>query len=254
MKTKDLEEYLLNILNPDRKWFMDKRSNGLQINACDEINKIAFGVSANLELFKKSKEAGADAVIVHHGLSFNEIENSTPDFLLGNRLKFLYQNKLSLFGYHYLLDHHAELGNNAQILKLIDLEPEAAFALEEIGHWGWSGSYKKSVDLDSIFKKLNAAFQDNAQIYKFGPKEIMSVGVCSGKGWDTIYEAHERKLDLVITGEVSEPVQEACREMGLNVIWGGHYITETFGVKALMKKIEKDLKIEAEFIDVPNLI
>ncbi len=254
MKIDDLENYFLKILNPKNEKFFDPfGANGLQIRASEEILKIAFGVDLSLEFLKKAKEFGADAVLTHHGIRF-DIKNFALDEILQNRLKFLYQNKISNFGFHFLLDHNEEFGNNSEILKILNLKPRYPFSISsgETLSWGWGDEFEKEENLNEIFEILNKNFFGNAKIHKFGKEKIKKVAVCSGFGSQDIFLAKDFGADLFITGELKHYDQEIARELKMNIIFGGHYITETFGVKALAKKTKNDLGLETEFIDIPN--
>jgi len=262
MNTKELREYFFKVLNPDNKGFQDGVVNDLQIDCENEnIKKIAFGVTASLEFLEKAKEFGADVVVLHHGIGLRDkyINNSVPILPIQRRLKFLYQNNISLFGFHFLLDADENLGHNALALKnlgLNDLEgfgelkgPSSGFS-----HWGWKSKFDEDIDINEIFEKLNELYLGNAQIYQFGSKKIKKIGVVTGGASSCIHEAYNEDLDLFVTGEVAEATQGFAKEYGINIIWGGHYITERVGVLALMERVKKDLDVECEFIEVMNKI
>ncbi|GAB4141901.1 MAG: Nif3-like dinuclear metal center hexameric protein [Patescibacteria group bacterium] len=254
MKLNDLRNYFLKTLNPKNQKFSDPfGANDLQIVGKEEVKKISFGVDLSLEFLKKSKEFGADVVVTHHGIRF-DVENFTLNEVLQNRLRFLYQNQISNFGFHFLLDWNEEFGNNAQILKLLNLKPKIPFSVDlgENLNWGWGDEFETEKSLEEIFEILNKNFFGNVKIYKFGKEKIKKIAVISGFGSGDLFLAKSFGADLFITGELKYYDQEIARELELNVIFAGHYITETFGVKALAEKTKKDLGLETEFIDVPN--
>ena len=248
MKRDEFNRYLLKTLNPSGNPVMDRYANGLQIEGSDEINKVVFGVDAVMEFFQKAHNASADAVIVHHGLLLSDIPKSIPDVLTQQRMKFLYQKNISLFAFHFLLDSHPELGHNSQVLQRLGIKPEKPFANFDGIHWGWEGNFSKPVKRIEAFEKLNAIFHKNAKMYDYGKAAISSVAVVTGRGTAAIDEVIEKNIDLFITGEVKGEHQEFCRESKLNLVWGGHYITETLGMKALMNKVEHETGLETEFI------
>jgi dinuclear metal center YbgI/SA1388 family protein len=255
IKIDDLEKYLFNKLNPKNAEILDMFTNGLQIHCTQDVNKIAFGVDASIEFMRKAIESGANTVIVHHGINFYKHNNCIPTEQFHNRLKFAFQNNLNVFGFHYLLDSHSELGNSAQVLILLGLKPLEPVYFDHGMYWGWGATSDKELDVNDIFTKLNEQFNSNAKMHQFGKKQINKIGVVTGSGSDSIDELFEKGYDLLITGDISESTQEKAREIGINVIWGGHYITEKLGVLAL--KNDLDLKIgkevETVFIEVENL-
>jgi len=255
MNVSELREYFLRVLNPENKNFGDDFANDLQINCYNEnIKKVGFGVSPSIEFFKRAKESGCDVVVCHHSLSLNNrgIDKSIPNKILNDRMKFLYENGISLFGFHYLLDNHFELGNNADIIRRIGCLNFDKFGVENDDNWGWSGEFDFEQDLDEVVEKLDEFYLGNSQVFKFGSEKIKRVAIVSGGGSDCLTEADRENIDLFITGNISESTQEIARELGINVLWGGHYITERVGVINLMEKVKKDLNLDCEFVEVMN--
>jgi len=252
MKLNGFERYLKNLLNPDNNPVKDPHANGLQVRGKEDVLQVAFGVSASMEFFYRAYEWGADACIVHHGLDFYAHKNCIPDTVFHNRLKFLFQNDMSLFGFHYLLDSHKEVGNSATVLEILNMKPDFPFGHYDGTAWGWGGNLKKPTNLDDVYPQVNDLFYGNATLYAFGNKEISTIGIVTGSGAFSINEAREKNIDLIITGDVKEGTQELCRELEINLIFGGHYITETFGVKALMESVKYDLGLQTEYFDITN--
>jgi dinuclear metal center YbgI/SA1388 family protein len=253
MTIVELQKYFLKLLNPENKLFHDMRANDLQINTHQDVKKIAFGVDASLEFMKEAVKNNADTIVVHHGISFTDCENSIPSVQLNKRLHYAYQNNLNVFGFHFLLDSHAELGNNAQIIKHLGFKIEKPAGEHNGDYWGWTATNPNGENLDNIYAKLNTLFDNNAKIHAFGSSEIDRILVISGGSSEALREAIENISDLFVCGEIKENTQEEARELGLNIVWGGHYITERFGPKALLEQTAKDTKLECVFIDVPNL-
>lgn len=254
-----LQKFLDDYLNYDRKidvWKIDSHmTNGLMIKGREEIQKIGFGVSASLELFKLAKKEKCDALVVHH--SFNLPPVNRYEQIFQNRIGYLMENDISLFGYHFLLDSHPEIGNNAQILKTIGAAKEQPY-YHHGDPWGWVGEYKKPAELRSIMANLKPYLSERTVLYDFGPKDIQKVVAISGKGAPTptvMQDLIDQKIDLYITGEVHEWNRELFREAGINFLAGGHYATEVFGLKALMDKvIEKFHSIDVKWLKLTNTI
>ncbi|MBR3632331.1 MAG: Nif3-like dinuclear metal center hexameric protein [Elusimicrobiaceae bacterium] len=225
--------------------------NGLQVQGRDQVRKIVFAVSANMEVFKRAKATKADMIIVHHGLLWGQEQALVGMF--GRRVGFLLENKISLLGYHLPLDKHPVCGHNAQLARVLGvqtLRPFAAYHGQDIGFCG-------EINPDSlpvITRRLERVCGAKALVLPFGPKKIRTVGIVSGGGWSMIGDAVRLGLDLFVTGSVDEPVQELCREGKINCVALGHYNSEKIGVKALMEVVRKQFSVETEFIDVKNPI
>lgn len=252
-----LQEYLDDYLYFDKKLDIAKieqhMADGLMVKGREKVGKIGFGVSASLSLFEKAKETKCDAIIVHH--AFNLPPYNRYDQIFQSRIGFLLKNEISLFGYHFLLDAHPEVGNNMQILKVLGAKPVKQF-FHHGNPWGWVGELENVEELSSIENKLKPFISKRSIFYSFGNNEIKRVVAISGKGApiaSAMQELIEEKIDLYITGEVHEWNRELFREAQINFIAGGHYATEVFGVKALMEKVEEKFpKLSIEWLEVYN--
>ena len=229
----------------------DSSCNGLQVQGRARVQKIVFGVSAGLELFKKAHAAGADMIIVHHGLLWGKEQPLTGTF--GRRVGFLLRHDISLAGYHLPLDKHPQIGHNALLLQALQAQyvrPFASYHGQDIGFYGEI----KPAALSAVVRKLERFCGAKALQLAFGPKQIRTVGAVSGGGWSMITDAAALGLDLFVTGSLDEPAQELCRENRLNCVALGHYNSEKPGVLALMDLTRRQFNIDTEFIDVPNPI
>jgi dinuclear metal center YbgI/SA1388 family protein len=253
----NLKNYLDEFMLFDKTMNVEKidplMANGLMVKGKEEINKIGFGVSASLAFFKIAKEAGYDALVVHH--SFNMPQINHYDEIFQNRIEYLLKNQISLFGYHFLLDAHPEIGNNKVILDTIGAKSTTPF-LHRGNPWGWIGEYKEELEFEKMMDLFRPFLSERVKIYDFGPKKIKRVVVCSGSGAPYSGEMQElidKKIDLFITGEGHEWNRELFREAEINFIAGGHYATEVFGVKTLMGKVSEQFpNIDSGWIDLVN--
>lgn len=252
-----LQIYLDGYLNFDKKLDIPKidpyMTNGLMVRGKEEIKKIGFGVSASLTLFEKAVNAKCEALIVHH--SFNYPPFNRHDEIFQNRFGFLVKNEISLFGFHFLLDAHPEVGNNVEILKVIGAKPTKQF-FHQGNPWGWIGEMEKETTLKAITLQLQPFFSKRTVIYKTSDTIIKKIVAISGKGAplaSAMQELTNEKIDLYITGEVHEWNRELFREAKINFIAGGHYATEVFGVKALMEKVKDYFpNVEGKWLEVEN--
>ncbi len=248
MRLEEIVEFLDEFLKIG-EW-RDKSVNGLQVEGKKEVEKIAFAVDACMEVFRRAKESEADLIVVHHGLIWNGL--SSIRGLMYRRIEFLIRNGISLYAAHIPLDAHRSIGNNVQILRILDLEPEEEFGEYQGKNIGYIGSFKDKRDLDDVIKSLKEKLNPDLKVLRFGGNEVKRIGAVSGRGGFAIEEAIEKDLDLFITGEVEHEIYHIAREGEINVVFGGHYATETLGIKALMRVVSEEFEIKTEFIDVPT--
>jgi len=248
MDLKELVEYLDNFFEV-KKW-NDKSINGLQVEGKSDVSKVAFAVDACMEVFVKAKQLNADMIIVHHGLIWEGIKSVRG--ITKARLKFLLENDISLYAVHLPLDAHPTIGNNVQLLRLIDVEPEDSFAEYNGRNVGYFGKLESKKPLDSIINTLKDKLNANLSVLKFGKDEVEWVGAVSGRGSFALAEAIDKGLDLFITGEADHSIYHLAKESQINVIFAGHYATETVGLKALMNVIRDEFELDTIFIDVPT--
>jgi dinuclear metal center YbgI/SA1388 family protein len=234
--------------------FDDYGPNGLQVPGAAEVSKIATGVSANLELLERSVASGAQLVLTHHGLLWGS-EVSPLSVPMAARLRALLCADASLAAYHLPLDAHPEIGNNALLRDALGLEPDARpFGEARGSHVGVIGRATEPVAIADLADRLREAVGREALVFDSGPAEIRSVGIVTGAGGFAIHEAGPLGLDALVTGEPSEPVMGEAREYGVHFLAGGHYATETFGIRRLGQLVAERFGVEHEFIDVPNPI
>jgi dinuclear metal center YbgI/SA1388 family protein len=248
MRREKLLNFLLNYLQCDE--YIDSCFNGLQVEGRSEINKIVIGVSASVDLFEKAIEEKADAIIVHHGIIWN-YENPVVKGGYRERLRLLLINDLNLFAFHLPLDAHPEIGNNAQICRLLNLHNIQPFGDYKGRFIGMRGEID-NIPKEKFFKNLEALMERKPIIFAFGQNKIKKVGVISGEAQKELKQAVDEGLDVFITGEVSERIMYYAKEEKIHFISSGHYATEKFGVLALGDLLENKFKLNIKFIDIPN--
>lgn len=239
-----LNEYLKINEIKDDSW------NGLQFEGKSKVKKIVFAVDASNDTFNKAIEKNADMIVVHHG-HFWRTSNPSVTEWGKKRLDILNFGNISLYACHLPLDRHAVVGNNAQLLTILGAKVEEEFSLYEGSNIGWIGSVKKTY-LTEIEKTLNKALNTKCVVLPFGKELVEKIAVCSGGGgYARFFEALNKRVDLYLTGD-QVSVYSTAKDAMFNVIFAGHYATETVGVKALSEIISKQFKIETEFIDIPT--
>jgi len=232
--------------------FDDYGPNGLQVPGKREVNKLATGVSANLELLEAAVGSGAELVMTHHGL-FWGAEAAPLSVPMAARLRALLCADASLAAYHLPLDAHAEIGNNALLRDRLGLDPDQrAFGEAKGSAVGVVGRFREPIEVGELARRVREATGRDPLVFESGPERIASVGIVTGGGSFAIHDAGRLGLDALVTGEPSEPVMGEAREYGVHFLAGGHYATETFGIRRLGELAAERFGVEHSFIDVPN--
>ncbi|MDY3131027.1 MAG: Nif3-like dinuclear metal center hexameric protein [Treponema sp.] len=228
--------------------------NGIQIQNSEpeskQIKKIAFAVDACEETAKKAAEAGAHLLFVHHGLFWGGCQTITGSFY--KRISTFIKNDLALCAYHIPLDANNPYGNNWGLAARLGLRN-----CESFGTWrgmvlGVKGELSEELTINELAERVLRKGVTPRSVLSLGKEKIKTVGIISGGASDDVADAIEQGLDCYITGEFAHEDYHLAREMGINVIGGGHYETETVGVSLVMEKVEKELGIECIFVDVPT--
>ena len=229
--------------------FDDVSNNGLQLDRAIEqsnnpnnrtISTVAFAVDASVRAVEAAAKAGAQLLVVHHGISWGGgIKRLTGG--VGNVVRAAMKANLAIAAYHLPLDAHPTLGNNAQLAKYFGLKkvrPAFSYHGNVIGVVGKCSN----VRMFELAKRLGLEISDS-NIQSFKHSNIALVGVCSGGAGEFAEEAKNLGCDLYVTGEASWGDVIAAENCGMRMICAGHYETEVFGVRALSKAMKKALKL-----------
>lgn len=234
----------------------DISANGVQVFGKKQINKVAAGVSINLEFIQKAIKFGADFLITHHGINLSNkyIFNSRLDLAAQKRLRLVFTHDLTVAAYHAALDIQPDFGNNASIIKLL-----GAHRLDTSYYdgWGWVGEFETPVSIKLLQKKCEQIFSHPVYTALLGNDLIKRIGVCSGGSklfGRSLFEAKEKQIDLHITGEIVENLDHLAVESEINYFACGHYATETLGVKNLCEILRTHYgnSLDLKFIDIPS--
>ena len=231
----------------------DSSVNGLQIRTRTNkhISSIGFAVDACLSTFEKAKKQGVDLLIVHHGIIWRPQKDHD---LADKRVAYLKKNSIALYAAHLPLDLNAEYGNNIQLARLLGVQDPKKFGRYHGIKIGYAGEFKSALSLGSISAILTKHLKTRCRIYQFGKKSIRSIGIISGGGGSILGDAVKECLDCFLVGEIDLAIYNAAKEHGITLIVGGHYATETVGVKALMPLIRTEFNVKTVFIsDKKNL-
>lgn len=249
MNRDELITYLDDYLRV--KEIEDSSQNGLQVEGPEEVTKVAFAVDGCQAAFKQAVAAGAQLLIVHHGLFW-----SKPFRLVGSlfqRVKTLIDGGCGLYASHLPVDCHPQVGNNAELARLLGLKDTRAFGEYEGQKIGVGGVLEPPIPLDVLVERLaRATGEPPVRVLAHGPAEVSQVGCISGFGSDMMAQVVDAGFDTFVTGETSHSFFHQAAERGLNVVYGGHYATETLGVKALARHLEEKFGLETTFLDIPT--
>jgi len=226
----------------------DGAVNGLQVENSGKVTKIAATVDASLPTVKKAIAAKADLLIVHHGLFWSARHPWTG--YNHELLKLLIENDLAIYSSHLPLDFHPRLGNNAILCALLGLKGTRPFLFAHGQHIGLRSETK--ISRAELVKRLERATGAPAKLIPAGPEICERIGVCTGGAGQELARAVGEGVDAFITGEGQHWTYAMAEEMKVNLIYGGHYATETFGVKALAAHLSKKFRVPWTFLDHPT--
>jgi dinuclear metal center YbgI/SA1388 family protein len=249
MKRDKLIDYLDEYLRVGE--IEDASRNGLQVEGPGEIKRVAFAVDACLASFKQAVLEEVQLLVVHHGLFWSEPQRVVgPHF---RRLQTLIEGRCGLYAVHLPLDAHPEVGNNAEMARLLRLADTRAFGTYHRLDIGVAGVLEPPLDIPTLIGRvIEALGTPPIRVLDHGPDEIRTVGCVSGGAASMMDQAATEELDAYITGETSHTFFHQAAERGLNVVFAGHYATETLGVKALARHLEDRFGVETVFLHIPT--
>jgi dinuclear metal center YbgI/SA1388 family protein len=223
-------------------------ANGLQVENRGNVTRIAATVDASLTTVKLAIAAQADLLIVHHGLFW-----APTHPWIGKRyemLQLLIESDLAVYSSHLPLDAHPRLGNNAQFSAALGLKKLRPFFLSHGQHIGFKT--RQRISRKDLLKRLERATESKALLIPGGRDFCERIGVVTGGAGTDLKKAADEGVDTFITGEGPHWTYAMAEELGINVLYGGHYATETFGVKALAAELSKKFKVPWSFLDHPT--
>ncbi len=237
--------------------FKDYGPNGLQVEGKTRVLRMVSGVTASLALIEAAVAWQADAIFVHHGLFWRGQDGCVTGWMK-QRLALLLAHDINLFAYHLPLDAHPELGNNAQLGRLLGLLPHAGeagrFGETGLGFMGCSAG-KAFASADSLASHVSAVLGRQVVLVDRpadSTAEIQQIAWCSGGAQDYFEAAIEAGADVFITGEISEPQAHYAREMGVAYIACGHHASERYGAPAVAAHVAAQHGLLHRFIDIDN--
>lgn len=223
--------------------------NGLEIESRSPVERVAAAVDACQATAEMAHDAGAQLLLVHHGLFWGE-----PLPLTGanyRRVRSFLDADLALYAAHLPLDAHPEVGNNVLLAEALGLEVEGRFGdhdrVEGIGVW-----CAADLPRDDFTARVREACGRDPHVVPGGPPHVRRVGIVTGGASELLPQAHDAGLDTFVTGEGPHHTYHQAEEMGVNLVYAGHYATETFGVKAAAERVAREFGVDWTFLDHPT--
>lgn len=244
----ELAEYIGQLLNIAR--YRDYCPNGLQVEGREQIRCVITGVTASRALIEAAIDMKADAILVHHGY-FWRGEDQRIVGTKHQRLKLLMSRDINLLAYHLPLDMHPELGNNAQLAKMLGLIPQTRFGEDELGWMGVPADVNIKTVGDMV-RVVEHALKRTPLVIGDPVQPLGRIGWCTGAAQNLMSDAIIAGATTYLSGEISEPTVHLAREAGVVYLACGHHATERYGVQALGQHLEERFGIEHHFIDVDN--
>lgn len=248
MTIQQLAEYLDGYLRVAEIPDYPGALNGLQVDGTRTVRRIGVAVDASEATVRAAVSADCDILLVHHGLFWDG--NRPVTGRRYRRLRPLIENGVALYAAHLPLDVHPEVGNNHILAREIGVDVRGTFGPYQgmdIGVWG-----ECEIARETLAARLDDLLGARVHLIPGGPERIRRIGVITGGGGSSIADAIASDLDAFVSGEGAHHTYFDATEGGINVYYGGHYATETFGVRALGAHLQDRFGLEWKFFDYPT--
>lgn len=222
--------------------------NGLQLENGGRVTRIAAAVDAHEGTIRMALLAGADLLVVHHGLFWSELVPITGPCY--RKLEAAIRGGLAVYSSHLPLDLHPTIGNNVLLCRALGLGVGRPFFEEKGAKVG--RLVVTRIGRDALVGRMRAALGGAVRVAGAGPTTCRRIGVVSGAAGDAVARAVAEGIDTLVTGEGAHWTHGLAVELGVNILYGGHYATETFGVKALAARMGRRFRLPWEFLDAPS--
>ena len=248
MQLSDLVNWMDSTLRTSEVADYSGAVNGLQVENRRPIRRVAAAVDACEAVLSQAVSAGCDLLLVHHGLFWQTPQPWTgPTY---RKMLLCLENNLAVYSSHLPLDMHPQLGNNAILARLLGMPPGRPFLEFKGQPVGLEADWE--ISLADLLVRVEAATGQRPHCAPGGPGRTRRVGVVTGGTGAEVAAAAAWGVDTFITGEGPHWSYPLAEELGVNLIYAGHYATETFGVRALAEALEKEFGLPWEFIDHPT--
>ena len=222
--------------------------NGLQIENSGTVEKVAAAVDACEAVIAEAVARGVSLLLVHHGLFWSGVQPLTG--FMRRKVKSAFDGDLAIYSSHLPLDLHPTLGNNALLAKALGFKRCEPF-LEMKGR-AIGVQTKAALSREELSRRLERVLGSAPHLAPGGPAKTARIGIVTGGAGGEVAQAAAEGVDTFITGEGPHHSYTLAEELGVNIFYGGHYATETFGVKALAAHVSKTFRVPWEFIEHPT--
>jgi dinuclear metal center YbgI/SA1388 family protein len=221
--------------------------NGLQLENDGRVTRIGAAVDASQATIELAIGEKVDLLLVHHGLFWGGL--SPIRGVLYQKIKRSMVANLAVYSAHLPLDLHAEVGNNTLLAKALRLSGAEALAANSktLGL-----SVSTELELPDLLEKLRDVLKRDPWVCAAGPQTVRKIGIITGAAGTLLEQVAAQGMDTFITGEGPHHTFALAEELKLNLIYGGHYATETFGVRALAAKLAMAFDLPWCFLDHPS--
>lgn len=224
--------------------------NGLQVEGREQVRRVLTAVDASVASVEEAARWGADLLLVHHGLFWNGLQPIVGRYR--RRLQPLLREGISLYAMHLPLDVHPEVGNNAVLARRLGLTVSERFG--EFQGTPVGVVCETEMALEELVSRLREELKTEVKVIAFGGERVKRLGILTGGAGQTriLTEASERGIDTLLTGEGAHHTYLDAEELGINLLYAGHYATETLGVQALGEHLRRQFGLEHRFFDHPT--
>lgn len=249
MKRRELVTYLDDYLQLNE--IEDYGPQGLQVEAANtEIERVALAVDAAPNVIEAAAEWGADMLLVHHGILWRTVERIAGP--LGHRVRLLLANQINLYAAHLALDAHPTVGNNAVLAQMLGVDVEDWWCPQGGAMIGVCGPVEPGLTVQALAQRAEDKLATSVRLLAHGPATVGRMAIISGFGADEVGAAKAVGADTFLTGETSHAHYWAAADHELNVLYAGHYATETVGVRALGDHLAQHFGLATRFLDFPT--
>lgn len=229
----------------------DSSPNGLQVQGAERVTRIAYAVDVSVQTIRAAKNSGADFLVVHHGLWWGQHVQITGT--MHARISGLIRSNISLYAAHLPLDCHPDVGNNVELARLLGLRVKEPFGEYKGIRLGVIATAPRPIPLKSFAARVAKALDASPpEVLAHGPSAVRRVAIVSGGGAMLTEDAARAGCDTFLTGETEHSAVHPARESGINLVFGGHYATETVGLKALQRHVAKQFRLPGVFVSAPT--
>lgn len=235
LRIKDVEDY-------------PNALNGLQLENDGHVSRIGAAVDASEAVIEMAAADQVDLLFVHHGLFWGGLMRlAGPQF---RKLKRTISSNIAIYSAHLPLDLHPQIGNNMLLARRLELGQPEPFFMVKGQNLGYAISAE--IERDELLSRLKTVLSRELWVCLAGPQQVRRLGIVTGGAGSQVEKAAAEGVDTFITGEGPHHTFSLAEELGINLIYGGHYATETLGVRALAEFTATKFGIPWTFLDHPS--